>query len=168
MDSSNYTNLLSVKSNAATSERPLQVKVVELNEDDIPGTHLSEPFESHNVQALKWWLLCRGIRAPLTCKFDKQVALCALEVLRFLRDTNLAPNVLSGPFAGLPFLKCLLHTRVKGLTLASSSPNSSIQSRFLLRSVRKWWKDALGSLALGLLKQYNDRQASQQYYTVYH
>ena len=80
-------------------------------------------------------------------KFDKQVALCALEVLRFLGDANLAPNALSGPFAGLPFL---LHTRVKGLTLASSGPNSSIQSRFLLRSVRKWWKDALGSLALGL------------------
>ena len=68
MDSSNYTNLLSVKSNAATSERPLQVKVVELNEDNIPGAHLSEPFESHNVQALKWWLLRRGIRAPSTWK----------------------------------------------------------------------------------------------------
>ena len=35
-------------------------------------------------------------------KFDKQVALCALEVPRFLGDANLALNVLSGPFAGLP------------------------------------------------------------------
>ena len=85
-------------------------------------------------------------------KFDKQVALCALEMPRFLGDANLVPNVLSGPFAGSPFLKYLLHTRVKGLTLASSSPNSSIQSRFLLRSVRKRWKDALGSLALRLLQ----------------
>ena len=68
MNSSNYTNLLSVKSNVATSDRPLEVKVVELNEDDIPGAHLSEPFESYNVQALKWWLLCRGIRAPSTWK----------------------------------------------------------------------------------------------------
>ena len=83
-------------------------------------------------------------------KFDKQVALCALEVLRFLGDANLVPNVLSGPFAGSPFLKCLLHPQVKGLTLASSSPNSSIQSRFLLRSVGKQWKDVQGSLALGL------------------
>ena len=83
-------------------------------------------------------------------KYDKQVALCALEVPRFLGDVNLAPNVLSGPFAGSPFLKCLLHTQVKGLALASSSPNSSIQSCFLLRSVQKRWKDALGSLALGL------------------
>ena len=82
-------------------------------------------------------------------KFDKQVALCALEVPPFLGDANLMPNVLSGPFTGSPFLKCLLHTRVKGLTSASSSPNSSIQSRFLLRSVGKWRKDALGSLALG-------------------
>ena len=68
MDSSNDTNLLSVESNAATSGRPLVMKAVELNEDDIPGAHLSEPFESHNVQALKWWLLCHGIRALSTWK----------------------------------------------------------------------------------------------------
>ena len=91
-------------------------------------------------------------KSAFNIKFDKQVALCALEVPRFLGDANLAPNVLSGPFAGSPFLKCLLHTRVMGLTLASSSPNSSIQSCFLLRSVGKQWKDALGSLALGLLQ----------------
>ena len=83
-------------------------------------------------------------------KFDKQVALCALEVPHFLGAANLVPNVLSVLFAGSPFLKCLLHTRVKGLTLASSSPNSSIQGRFLLISVGKRRRDALGSLALGL------------------
>ena len=83
-------------------------------------------------------------------KIDKQVALCALEVPRFLGDANLAPNVLSGPFAGSSFPKCLLYTQVKGLTLASSGPSSSIQSRFLLRSVGKRWKGTLGSLALGL------------------
>ena len=49
MDSSNDTNLLSIESNAAASKRPLEVKAIELNEDDIPGAHLSEPFESHNV-----------------------------------------------------------------------------------------------------------------------
>ena len=53
MDSSNDTNLLSVESNVVISERPLVAKAVKLNEDDIPGAHLSEPFESHNVQALK-------------------------------------------------------------------------------------------------------------------
>ena len=49
MDSSNDTNLLSVESNAATSERPMEMKAVELSEDDIPGAPLSEPFKSHNV-----------------------------------------------------------------------------------------------------------------------
>ena len=57
MDSLNGTKLLSVESNEATREGPLEVTAVELNEDDIPGAHLNEPFESHNVQALKWWLL---------------------------------------------------------------------------------------------------------------
>ena len=68
MDSSNGTNLLSVESNELTREGPLEVTAVELNEDDIPGAHLNEPFESHNVQALKWWLLCCGIKAPSTWK----------------------------------------------------------------------------------------------------
>ena len=67
MDLLNDTKLLSVESNEATREGRLDVTAVELNEDDIPGTHLNEPFESHNVQALKWWLLCRGIKAPLFC-----------------------------------------------------------------------------------------------------
>ena len=53
MESLNGTNLPSVESNEATNERPLQVTGVELNEDDIPGAHLSKPFESYNVQALK-------------------------------------------------------------------------------------------------------------------
>ena len=49
----------------STDNRPL---VVELSEEDIPGACLSEPLESHNVQALKWWLLCRGITAPTAWK----------------------------------------------------------------------------------------------------
>ena len=32
---------------------------IELNDTDIPGAHLDEPFEAHNVAALRWWLLCR-------------------------------------------------------------------------------------------------------------
>jgi len=42
--------------------------VVELTEDDIPGAGLSEPLESHTVPALKWWLLCRGIKVPSSWK----------------------------------------------------------------------------------------------------
>ena len=36
---------------------------VELTELDIPGAALNEPFDAHNVAALRWWLQCRGIRA---------------------------------------------------------------------------------------------------------
>ena len=34
---------------------------VVLTAADIPGADLSEPLEYHAVQALQWWLLCRGI-----------------------------------------------------------------------------------------------------------
>jgi hypothetical protein len=30
---------------------------------DIPGAELAEPFEKHPVPSLRWWLLCRGIKA---------------------------------------------------------------------------------------------------------
>ena len=39
-----------------------------LTEDDIPGASLREPFESHTVAELRWWLLCRGITAPTSWK----------------------------------------------------------------------------------------------------
>ena len=29
----------------------------------VPGAILSEPLQSHAIQALRWWLLCRGIKA---------------------------------------------------------------------------------------------------------
>ena len=41
---------------------------VELSDTDIPGAHLDEPFEAHNVTALRWWLLCRGIRVPTSLR----------------------------------------------------------------------------------------------------
>lgn len=43
-------------------------KSVELTEEDIPGAALKEPLESHTVHALKWWLLCRGEKAPSSWK----------------------------------------------------------------------------------------------------
>jgi len=46
--------------------RTTRLIVVELNEDDIPGASLSEPFESHTIPALKWWLLCQGINVCYT------------------------------------------------------------------------------------------------------
>ena len=39
-----------------------------LTEDDIPGAFLREPFESHTVAELRWWLLCRGITIPTSWK----------------------------------------------------------------------------------------------------
>ena len=39
-----------------------------LTERDIPGASLQEPLEVHNVVALKWWLLCRGVQVPSSCK----------------------------------------------------------------------------------------------------
>ena len=62
------------------------------------------------------------------------VARFNLEVLLFLGDANLAPNVISGPLAESPFLKCLLYAWLKRLTLLSIYLNSSIQSCFLLRT----------------------------------
>ena len=31
---------------------------------DIPGADLSELYKKHTVAALRWWLLCRDIKAP--------------------------------------------------------------------------------------------------------
>ena len=41
---------------------------VELNDTDVPEAHLDEPFEAHNIAALCWWLLCRGIRVPTSLR----------------------------------------------------------------------------------------------------
>ena len=36
----------------------------ELTQDDIPGASLNEPFHSHTMAELHWWLLCRGMVVP--------------------------------------------------------------------------------------------------------
>ena len=46
---------------------------VVLTPADIPGADLSEPFESHAMPALRWWLLCRGISAPSSWKKKKLI-----------------------------------------------------------------------------------------------
>ena len=40
---------------------------------DIPGAEFSQPFESHTMPALRWWLLCRGISVPSTWKKKKLI-----------------------------------------------------------------------------------------------
>jgi len=41
---------------------------ITLEPSDIPGAVLEEPFEAHAMPALRWWLLCRGIKAPVSWK----------------------------------------------------------------------------------------------------
>ena len=39
-----------------------------LMEADISGASLQELLEIHNVAALKWWFLCRGVQVSSSCK----------------------------------------------------------------------------------------------------
>ena len=41
---------------------------ITLEPSDIPGAALEEPFEAHTMPALRWWLLCRDIKAPVSSK----------------------------------------------------------------------------------------------------
>lgn len=49
------------------------VNQLTLSEEDIPGAKLIQPLESHNIPALRWWLLCRGIRVPSSLKKAKLI-----------------------------------------------------------------------------------------------
>ena len=70
---SNCTN--SVMSIDTGDSRPCSQSTVELNDTDIPGAHLDEPFEAHNVAALHWWLLCRGIKVPTSLRKPQIIAM---------------------------------------------------------------------------------------------
>ena len=59
------------RSNAAMDLQ--NIPIVELTEEDIPGAALKEPFDSHNVTALRWWLQCRGIKAPSSWRKNQLV-----------------------------------------------------------------------------------------------
>ena len=45
-----------------------QATVVNLTESGIPGALLSEPIDCHTMLKLKWWVLCRGIKAQTSWK----------------------------------------------------------------------------------------------------
>ena len=40
----------------------------DLSAGDIPGAELTEPLDKHPVAALRWWLLCRGIKIPTSVR----------------------------------------------------------------------------------------------------
>ena len=41
---------------------------VVLSPEDIPGAVLTEPYTKYTTAALRWWLLCRGDKVPLSLK----------------------------------------------------------------------------------------------------
>ena len=55
------------------------VQEVRLCPSDIPGAELSKPYQVHTVSALRWWLLCRGIRFPTSWKKQKIIDRCMLQ-----------------------------------------------------------------------------------------
>ena len=54
---------------------------VTLTAADIAGATLSEPLESHAVPALKWWLLCRGLKVPSSWRKQQHTRNWALSCL---------------------------------------------------------------------------------------
>ena len=58
--------------------------VVELSEADIPGASLEEPLDAYNVAALKWWLLCRGIKLQSSSRKKQLVARLVLSPVKSL------------------------------------------------------------------------------------
>lgn len=48
--------------------RGASLEEVRLSAADIPGAELSEPFDQHTVAALRWWLLCRGMKVATSMK----------------------------------------------------------------------------------------------------
>lgn len=56
----------------AVVENITSVPQVKLSPTDIPGADLPKPFDQHTVSALRWWLLCRGIKVPTSWR-KKQV-----------------------------------------------------------------------------------------------
>ena len=52
----------------------LSCHIMARDNDDIPGAKLSEPWEKHTNQALRWWLLCRGIQVPVSLTKAKLIA----------------------------------------------------------------------------------------------
>ena len=64
-----------------------------LVEADIPGASLAEPFETHTVTELSWWLLCRGISTPKSWKkaqvVHRYVALSVVNIYLYTESTVL-------------------------------------------------------------------------------
>ena len=132
-----------------TSSSPVSVC---LSAADIPGAYLSEPYETHAVPALRWWLLCRGLKVTdlLRQAGDQELrksarsfvlslvlALLALVCLPFIGEAYLSPKLTRGSFLESPSRKCLQHTRDWDFNWLSSTPNALSQLALLLGSLGK-------------------------------
>ena len=62
---------------------------VQLTENDIPGASLKEPFESHAVSELHWWLLCRGMVVPTSWKKPQVIHRCVLIQMLFMAENTM-------------------------------------------------------------------------------
>ena len=64
-----------------------------LSPEDIPGPVLYKPFARHTAAALRWWLLCRGVKVPSSLKkqlvLDKYVYTTEIK-LQYIHDETTA------------------------------------------------------------------------------
>ena len=58
----------------STSAKAPEYETVKLSASDIEGAQLDEPFDKHTVVSLRWWLLCRGIKASTSWRKSELVA----------------------------------------------------------------------------------------------
>jgi len=62
---------------------------ITLEPSDIPGAVLEESFEAHAMPALRLWLLCRGIKAPVSWKKKQLITRCCKLSLEIRLDMAL-------------------------------------------------------------------------------
>ena len=65
---------------------------VVLTAEDIPGAALREPYESYAVPALRWWLLCRGIRVSTSQRKAQLISRLVIELNIFVELIQLFDN----------------------------------------------------------------------------
>ena len=69
-------------------EMDVDIQQVRLCPNDIPGAELSKPYQAHTMSALRWWLLCRGIKVPTSWKKQKVIdRYSRLSIILFLKST---------------------------------------------------------------------------------
>ena len=59
--------------------------MVELTEDKIPGAKLTGAMDGYTMPELKWWLLCRGVKAPNSWNKKQLISRHFKELFVYLR-----------------------------------------------------------------------------------